>query len=67
MTQSTRSRSKTVRTLSVVTTLARAGLALSRNRPKRALLLAGAALLSLRSTALGTAAQILIELLERRQ
>jgi hypothetical protein len=58
---------KTIRTVSILSTLARAGLALSRNRPKRALLLAATALISVKSTTLGTGAQILLELFERRR
>jgi hypothetical protein len=44
----------------------RAGLALLKGRPKRAALLAGAALVSVKSSAGGMIAQILVELVDRK-
>lgn len=55
-----------MRTLSVAIPLLQAVFALLRKRPKRALLLVGVALVSSRSTKLGTVAQVLLRLLSRR-
>ncbi|SFR37624.1 hypothetical protein SAMN04487947_0627 [Halogeometricum rufum] len=55
-----------MRTLSVAIPLLQAVFALLRKRPKRALLLVGVALVSSRSTKLGTVAQVLLRFLSRR-
>jgi hypothetical protein len=55
-----------MRTLSVAIPLLQAVFALLRKKPKRALLLVGVALVSSRSTKLGTVAQVLLRFLSRR-
>jgi hypothetical protein len=55
-----------MRTLSVALPLLQAVFALLRKKPKRALLLVGVALVSSRSTKLGTVAQVLLRFLSRR-
>jgi hypothetical protein len=55
-----------MRTLSVGLPLLQAVFALLRKKPKRALLLVGVALVSSRSTKLGTVAQVLLRFLSRR-
>ena len=58
--------SKKSRQLGVLIPLVQAVLALVRKKPKRALLLLGVALVSSRSTKLGTLAQVLLRALDRR-
>ncbi|MDS0297680.1 hypothetical protein NDI76_02860 [Halogeometricum sp. S1BR25-6] len=58
--------SKKSRQLGVVIPLVQAALALLKKKPKRALLLVGVALVSSRSTKLGTVAQVLLKVFGRR-